>query len=108
MKLVLAIINEQDGNKVLTSLNEAGFSVTKLATTGGFLKVGNMTLIIGTEEEKVQNVIDIIKEKSQKRKQLVIAPVMFEAAGGFASQATEVEVGGATVFVVDVERFEKL
>lgn len=108
MKLVLAIINEQDGNKVLTSLNKAGFSVTKLATTGGFLKVGNMTLIIGTEEEKVQEVIDIIKEKSQKRKQVVVSPIVFEAAGGFASQVTEVEVGGATVFVLDVERFEKV
>jgi len=108
MKLILAIINDQDGNKVLTALNKAGFSVTKLATTGGFLKVGNMTLIIGTEEEKVQDVINIIKEKSQKRKQLVVSPLMIEAAGGFSSHTTEIEVGGATIFVVDVERFEKV
>ena len=68
MKLVFAIVNDQDGSKVLEALNKEGFSVTKLATTGGFLKVGNMTLIIGTEEDKVQRVIDIVKEKSHKRK----------------------------------------
>ena len=108
MKLVLAIVNDQDGAKVMTSLNKAGFSVTKLATTGGFVKVGNMTLIIGTEEDKVQKVIDIIREKSHKRKQVVMSPIVFEASGGFVSQPTEVEIGGATVFVMDVERFEKL
>lgn len=108
MKLVLAIVNDQDGAKVMTSLNKAGFSVTKLATTGGFLKVGNMTLIIGTEEDKVQKVIDIIREKSHKRKQVVMSPIVFESSGGFVSQPTEVEIGGATVFVMDVERFEKL
>ena len=70
MKLVFAIVNDQDGSKVLEALNKEGFSVTKLATTGGFLKVGNMTLIIGTEEDKVQKVIDIVKEKSHKRKPL--------------------------------------
>lgn len=108
MKLIFAIVNDQDGQRVLTALNNAGFSVTKLATTGTFLKVGNVTLIIGTDEEKVQEVIDIIKEKSQRRKQLVVSPVMFDASGGYVSQPTEIEVGGATVFVTDVERFEKL
>lgn len=108
MKLVFAIVNDQDGSKVLEALNKEGFSVTKLATTGGFLKVGNMTLIIGTEEDKVQKVIDIVKEKSHKRKQVIMSPIVFESTGGFATQPTEVEIGGATVFVMDVERFEKL
>ncbi len=107
MKLVFAIVNDQDGTKVLDALNKNGFSVTKLATTGGFLRVGNMTLIIGTEEDKVQQVIDIISEKSRKRKQLVVSPMAFETLGATA-RATEVDVGGATVFVIDVERFERL
>ena len=110
MKLILAIINDQDGNKVLTALNKAGFSVTKLATTGGFLKVGNMTLIIGTEEEKVQEAMDIIAKYSMKRKQIVFTPEPFIGTIGsdYTSYPEEIETGGATIFVVDVGRFEKI
>ncbi|MBE7038131.1 MAG: hypothetical protein E7404_04425 [Ruminococcaceae bacterium] len=108
MKLITAIVNDQDGLKVLDALNKEGFSVTKLATTGSFLKVGNMTLIIGTEDELVQKAIDIIKEKCHRRKQVVITPAILETAGGFMTKPTEVDVGGATIFVQDIERFEKI
>ncbi len=108
MKLVLAIINDDDGSKVLSTLNKAGYSATKLATTGGFLKVGNMTLLIGVDDEKVSAVIDIIREKSHKRKQIVTSPMPVGAAGGFSPYPLEVEVGGATIFVVDVDHFEKV
>ena len=57
MKLVMAIVNDEDSNAVLSELNKNKFSVTKLATTGGFLKAGNVTFIIGTDDEKVQEVI---------------------------------------------------
>ena len=63
MKLVLAIVHDDDGNKLMSELNKQGFSVTKLATTGGFLRAGNMTLLVGTSKENVQTVIDIIKSK---------------------------------------------
>ena len=108
MKLVLAIVNDEDGNKVLGELSSNGFSVTKLATTGGFLKAGNMTLLIGTEDEKVQEVIDIIKKKSQRRKQITASPMPMGASASFTPYPIEVQVGGATIFVVDVDRFEKV
>ena len=66
MKLILAIINFDDANAVTHALTKKGFSSTKLATTGGFLMAGNVTILVGVDEEKVQAVIDIIKEHSHK------------------------------------------
>lgn len=108
MKLVMAIVNDEDGNVVLSELNKNRFSVTKLATTGGFLKYGNMTLIIGTEDENVQTVIDIIESKSKRRKQITASPMPIGASASFSPYPIEVEVGGATIFVLDVDRFEKV
>lgn len=108
MKLILAIVNDEDANKVLSELNRAGFSVTKLATTGGFLRAGNVTMIIGTDEDKVDDAIKIISEKSHRRKQIATSPMPIGATGAYTPYPIEIEVGGATVFVMDVERFEKV
>ncbi len=107
MKMVLAIINYDDAQDVMSSLMKAGFSITKLATTGGFLKAGNVTVLIGIEEEKLDECFQIIREHSSSRKQIV--PTTGELGMGFfPSMPVQVEVGGATVFVLGVERFEKL
>jgi len=109
MKLVFAIVSNDDGNTVMRELNKAGFSVTKMASTGGFLRAGNTTLLVGTEEEQVQSVIDVIEKYSAKRKQIVFSPEPYLGGTvGYTSVPSEVEVGGATIFVVDVERFEKV
>ncbi|MDK2800762.1 MAG: hypothetical protein PWP27_1431 [Clostridiales bacterium] len=109
MKLVLAIVHDEDGNRVLGELNKKGFSVTKLATTGGFLRAGNTTLLVGTSKEHVQTVIDIIKAKCSSRKQIATSPTPSTGAAGlYVPYPVEVEVGGATIFVVDVEKFEKV
>ncbi|MGM9606161.1 MAG: cyclic-di-AMP receptor [Oscillospiraceae bacterium] len=107
MKLVLAIINHDDANTVIQNLTKHGFSSTKLATTGGFLMSGNVTILIGVDEEKVQDVIDIIREHSHSRKQMI--PTTTEMGYGYyPSMPVEVTVGGATIFVVDIERFERV
>ena len=115
MKLILAIINHDDANTVTQSLTKKGFSSTKLATTGGFLMAGNVTILIGVDEEKVQTVIDIIREHSHSRKQMI--PTTTEMSYGYypsmPGQAVvfycgEQVVGGATIFVVDIERFERV
>ena len=62
MKMVLAIINYDDSQDVISSLMKAGFSITKLATTGGFLKAGNVTILIGLDESKLDECFDIIRE----------------------------------------------
>lgn len=107
MKLIFAIINKEDSSEVSNALTKSKFSVTKLATTGGFLMSGNITLIIGVQEEKVSEVLDIIKEHSKQRKEIVPSTATY-GIGVTTSFPLEVTVGGATVFVVDVERFEKV
>ena len=106
MKLIMAIVNRDDAGHVADAITEAGFLATKLATTGGFLKAGNTTFLIGVEEEQVDEVISIIEQHSKRRTQIV--PATTHSATAAVSFPMEVTVGGATVFVLDVERFEKL
>ena len=108
MKLIIAIVSAEDQNRVSKHLTQHGFSATKLSTTGGFLMAGNTTFLIGCEEDKVDEALGIIKRHSQKRTRLVPASSMPPHAGAYVSAPVEVTVGGATVFVVDVEKFEKM
>ena len=107
MKLIFAIVGSEDSGKVSSALTKAGFSVTKLATTGGFLMAGNTTFIIGTEDERVDEAIEIIGKHSKKRTQMVPSSASY-GVGMYTSFPVEVQVGGATIFVMNVERFEKL
>ncbi len=107
MKLIVAVINNDDCPSVLNGLTQKNFSATRLSTSGGFLRAGNSTLLIGTEDDKVDDVIDVISEYSRKRTQMVTPSPSFMTEG-FISRAVEVTVGGATVFVIDVEKFIKL
>ena len=109
MKLILAIVHDIDGNNLMSALNKEGYSVTKLATTGGFLKAGNTTLMVGVSDEKVQAVVDVIRSKCDRRKRMVVnLNVMGSMESGMDPFPVEIDVGGATIFVVDVDRFEKI
>lgn len=107
MKLITAIVNKEDSKIVNGELVKAGFSVTRLATTGGFLLSGNVTLLVGTEADKVDECIRIIAEYSRQRTEVVPSTASYGVAVTTAFPL-EVTVGGATVFVQDVERFERL
>lgn len=109
MKLVVAIVQDKDALKVVSSLMEQGYRATKLASTGGFLREGNTTLLVGVETPKVEQVLGIIKEICHSREQLVtpLSP-MGGAVDSFLPYPVEVTVGGATVFVLDVERFVRI
>jgi len=107
MKMVLAIVNHDDAHAVVSALTQGGFQVTKLSTTGGLLRVGNDTLLIGVDDEKLDAVLDLIKQNSKSRRQVI--PTTSEFGMGFYSaMPVEVMVGGANVFVMSVDRFEKL
>jgi len=108
MKMIMAVIQDKDSNRLMNALVENNFRATKLASTGGFLKSGNTTFMIGTEDVRVQKALDIIKENCQHRQQLV-APVspMGGNADSYVPYPVEVEVGGATVFVLPVEHFHQ-
>ncbi len=105
MKLVFAIVGGDDSQAVAKALMKAGFFATKLASTGSFLSAGNTTFLTCVENHRVDEVIEVIRQKSHKRKQFVPTNVPLDSGMSFP---VEVEVGGATVFVTDVERFEKL
>jgi uncharacterized protein YaaQ len=107
MKLVLAIVSNDDSNAVSLSLTKSGYSVTKLATTGGFLKAGNTTFIVGVEDEKVDHVISLIAEKSSRRTQVIPSTASMDV-GIYSSFPVEVTVGGSTIFVLNIDRFEKV
>ena len=106
MKLIFAIVNNDDSASVAANLTAEGFSATKLATTGGFLKAGNTTFIIGTQDDKVDDVLKIVEEHSRKRSKVMTSDKA-GTSGSFPVMPVEVKVGGATIFIVDVERFEK-
>ncbi len=107
MKLVLAIVSNDDSTAVSSALTREGFTVTKLATTGGFLMAGNTTLIAGVDDDKVQQVMDLIAKHSRKRSQIMPTSASY-GVGLYTSFPVEVTVGGATVFVLNVDRFEKV
>jgi len=107
MKMVLAVIDKDDSHDVISNLSREGFTVTRLSTTGGFLRAGNVTLLIGVEDEKTQTVIDIIKEHSRSRSQQ-IPTIIGNEASYLSPMPVEVSVGGATIFVFNVEQFEKV
>ncbi|MFV0519179.1 MAG: cyclic-di-AMP receptor [Lachnospirales bacterium] len=109
MKLVLAIINDDDAINVMELLREGGFQVTKLATTGGFLRSGNTTLICGVEDDKVPTVIDIIETNSRSRKQITSTQAGSSMSiESYIPTPIEILVGGGTIFVLDVEQFKKV
>lgn len=109
MKLVIAIVQDDDAANLVGKLNKEGFRVTKLATTGGFLRAGNTTLLVGVEEDKVDKIISTIKDLCESRKQIITStsPVT-GTTGVYVPFPIEVSVGGATIFVVDVDKFVKL
>ena len=78
MKLLIAIVSNDDSSAVITALTKNKFQVTKLSTTGGFLRAGNTTLLMGVEDEKVEECISLIGSESCKRTEMVPATASFD------------------------------
>lgn len=107
MKLVVAIVQDKDSNRLSNALIKDGFRATKLASTGGFLRAGNTTFMIGIEDERINEVMQVIKTNCKIREQMVtpVSP-MGGTTDSYIPFPVEVQVGGAAVFVLPVERFE--
>jgi uncharacterized protein YaaQ len=109
MKLVVAIIQGEDAGHTVEALGAAGLSVTRLASSGGFLQQGNATLLIGVEDDRVEQVLGLVRANCRERNRyLTPMPPMVEPGEMFMPFPVEVQVGGATIFVLDVEQFERL
>ena len=108
-KLIMAIVHDEDAFHVLDLLVEKGFSATKLASTGGFLRAGFTTLIIGVEEDRVQELIGLIEQKCKSRKQITsVNATHMNVSESYVPYPVEVTIGGATIFVLNVEEFKKV
>jgi uncharacterized protein YaaQ len=108
VKLVMAVVQDKDSQKLSDALMKADLRATKLSSTGGFLRAGNTTFLIGVEEARVDDVLDCIRRSCRSREQLVtpLTPLGNQVES-YVSYPVAVEVGGATVFVLQVDRFEQ-
>lgn len=108
MKLIMAVIQDKDSAILSDELVEANIRATKLPSTGGFLRSGNTTFMIGVEDERVEEVLAIIKANCESREQFMAAPVSIDATlESTIAYPMEVLVGGATVFVLPIEGFHR-
>ncbi|KAB8122118.1 cyclic-di-AMP receptor ['Cynodon dactylon' phytoplasma] len=105
-KLILAIVSNEDANLVQKNLNKECISNTRLSTKGGFLQENNDTFIIGLDENKLEKALDIIKKYSKTKNQLIPNHI-FNEFSAYYSLPSEISVGGAIVFVIDIEKFIK-
>jgi uncharacterized protein YaaQ len=108
VKLVIGIINSDDAGDLLEEITQASFQATRLSTTGSFLRTGNTTVLVGVEDEQVDKVIDIFKTCCSRRSQIVTTPTPYLGEGFISGTPVEVTIGGATIFVVDVDKFMKI
>jgi uncharacterized protein YaaQ len=109
VKLVVAIVHHEDAGPLVDMLLDREYRATRLHSSGGFLKQSNATIMVGVDDDQVEDVMAIVRETCTSRTQIVnpMPPIM-EPGEFFMPYPLEVEVGGATVFVVPVERFERL
>lgn len=106
MKMIIAIVQSKDSNRLRRAFNQAKIQVTQLSTTGGFLREGNATFLIGIKDERVDDVLEIIKKNAESREQYVTSQMHIDVEGGSAFPVN-VQIGGATVFILPVDKFIK-
>ena len=106
MKMIIAIVQSKDSNRLRKAFANSHIQMTQLSTTGVFLREGNATFLIGIEDERVQDVLEIIKKNAKSREQYVTSQMHMDVEGGSAFPVN-VQIGGATVFVMPVEQFHK-
>ena len=123
MKLVVAIVQNEDADDLIDGLTAAHYGATRLASTGGFLRQGNTTIIVGVPDEAVQNVLTIVAQHSQSRRQPVTNPfpdgtaISSRKSGNpleqfidqsITGKTPEIQTGRATVFVLNLDRYERV
>jgi uncharacterized protein YaaQ len=107
--MVVAVMHADDASDCIEALSDKGVPTTRLDSRGGFLQRGNATVLCGVADEQVDTVMEVLRTKSKTRTEyLNPMPPLVEPGDFFVPYPVEVEVGGAIVFVLDVERFEKL
>jgi uncharacterized protein YaaQ len=107
MKFLIAIVQDYDCDRMLRAVTGCGFRATRISSTGGFLRAGNTTVLMGIEDDRVEKCINLIRQSCQTRTEVKVDAAN-EYAEWFAAGVHEVTVGGAVVFVTNVSRFEQI
>ena len=109
MKLIVAVVQDEDADNLVQELISASFRVTRVSSTGSLLRTGNTSLIVGVDERDVPQVTGIIQRVCKRRTQIAVpySPAL-EPGLLYLAENFEVEVGGAIIFVLNVERYERL
>ena len=109
MKLMYIIVRQDNETDVVNALIENNYMITKLSTSGGFLRKGNTTLLSCIQDNEVNKAIEIIKNECGKRQKIQIEmPINLPSTAiNYATIPTTIEIGGATIIVTDVYKFEK-
>jgi uncharacterized protein YaaQ len=92
-KMIMCIVHHEDSEGLTRVLNQAGYRVTRSASTGGFLRQGKVSLMIGVDESQVDDVLNLIRENTHAR-----------SRGGWWARPGKHKEGAATVFVLDMEQ----
>lgn len=109
MKLAVIIVADTDADGLIRAMVERGHPATKIGSTGGFLRRGNTTLLSGVEADRVDDVIALVRRLCPARSELVaLSALPLAGEIPFVSEPVEVRTGGAIIFVLDVERFERV
>lgn len=108
MKLLVAVVQNADAGELREELSNNQFASTKLASTGGFLREGNTTFLIGVEDDRVWHVKELIRKICQARTKLMPTTPYLEGAENLFAEPTEVSVGGAVVFVLPLDEIVRL
>jgi uncharacterized protein YaaQ len=107
-QLILAIVQDEDAGPVIEALTAAGFRATRINTVGGFLRKGNATILVGVEKQQLHRALLIIRDNCETRTEYFVPTAPGEVGEPYPLDPIQVQVGGATIFVLDVERFERL
>jgi uncharacterized protein YaaQ len=105
MKLLMAIVSSDDSRDLLNRLTKSGFRATMISTTGGFLREGNTTILVGVDDQRVSQIVEVVRQSCRRRTQWVSPLPTLEGPGLEMSEPIEVSVGGAVIFVLDVAQF---
>lgn len=107
MKLIVAIVQDYDAPELLRAMIDAGFRVTQVSSTGGFLRAGNTTFLSGVDDEEVEPLLTVIQSNCAERIEVIRPSGVADFDEWYPPDLLEVEVGGATVFICNIERFER-
>lgn len=108
MKFVIAIVQDYDVDRLLRAVTERGLRATRIASTGGFLRMGNATVLMAMDAARVEEAVGVIRENCESRVEVQLDATSAEYVEWFPAGIHEVTVGGAVVFIIPVRRVERI